>query len=67
MKTGSSITIRTLFATNRQQFHKELDSGINIPNKALMLKQVLNSGAKFDQYLKILKKMFNGFAKVKKG
>ena len=34
MKIGSSITIRTLFATNHQQFYKELDSDINIPNKA---------------------------------
>ena len=42
---------KTLFETNQKQFYKKLDGRSNIPNKAPMLKKVLDFGAIFDPFL----------------
>ena len=58
---------KTLFETNQKQFYKELDGRSNIPNKAPMLKKVLNFGAIFDPFLESLTKILHGSPRSKKG
>ena len=58
---------KTLFETNQKQFYKKLDGRSNIPNKAPMLKKVLDFGAIFDPFLESLTKILHGSPRSKKG